>query len=244
MLKKIKCLLLVLLIAFSSLQAAEYEQKITKIFTLPASGTLELANVNGRIDITAGKGEAVEIKAIKKSDRKGQIEKVDVLFERDDDALKVRVKYNERNASAKVDFDVVVPERLAAARFKSVNGRINGAGRHAQLAIKTVNGRISFRGEFGSAEFKTVNGAIEVTQEAPLSGDLEAETVNGAIEIELNRKSAFDISGRTVNGSIRNDFDVRVEKHLVGSSIDGQVNGGGKKVKVETVNGSIEISKI
>lgn len=244
MFKKIKYLLLVLLIAFSTLSAAEYEQKIAKSITLAASGTLELANVNGRIDITAGKGEAVEIKAVKKSDRKGQIEKVDVLFEQEGESLRVKVKYNERNANAKVDFDVVVPERLARAQFKSVNGRISGVGRYAKLSLKTVNGRISFRGEFGSAEFKTVNGAIEVTQEAPLSGDLEAETVNGAIEIELNRKSAFAVSGRTVNGSIRNDFEVRVEKHLVGSSMDGQVNGGGKKVKVETVNGSIEISKI
>jgi len=244
MFKKVKYLLLVLLVAFSTLPAAEYEQKIVKSFTLPASGTLELANINGRIDIMAGKGQAVEIKAVKKSERKGEIEKVDILFEQAGDVLKVKVKYNERNSRAKVEFDVVVPEKLAKAQFKSVNGAVKGEGHFRQLGLQTVNGKIAFRGEFGDAAFKTVNGAIAVSQEAVLSGDLEAETVNGAIDIEMNRKSAFDLSGRTVNGSIGNEFSVRVEKHLVGQSMDGQVNGGGKKVKVETVNGSIEISKI
>lgn len=244
MFKKVKYMLLVLLLAFSSLSAAEYEQKITKTFTLPANGVLELANINGRIDVASSKGDAIEIKAVKSSAHKGEIEQVEVLFEQSGDTLKVKVKYNKRNARAKVDFTVSVPEKLARAEFKSVNGEIDCSGRYAGLQLATVNGHIDFNGEFRSAGFKTVNGAIDVSQEAILNGDLEAETVNGALNIELNRKSAFSVEGRTVNGSIRSDFGVKVEKHFIGSSIEGAVNGGGRKVKVATVNGSIEISKI
>jgi DUF4097 and DUF4098 domain-containing protein YvlB len=244
MLKKIKFLLLALLIAFSGLYSANYEQKINKSFTLPAAGTLELANINGRIDITTSRGDSIDIKAIKKSDYKGEIEDVDVIFDQSGDLLKVKVKYNKRNTRAKVEFTVSVPEKLAKAQFKSVNGAVKSTGSFRDLVLKTVNGKVGFAGEFISASFKTVNGAIDVSQEPLLNGDLEAETVNGAIEIELDRKSAFAIEGRTINGSIRNDFGVKVEKHLVGSSIDGQVNDGEHKVQVKTVNGSIEISKI
>jgi DUF4097 and DUF4098 domain-containing protein YvlB len=244
MFKKVKYLLLALLLAFSALSAADYEQKIVKSFALPANGALELANINGRIDVSSSKGDAVEIKAVKSSAHKGEIEMVDVLFEQSGDFLKVKVKYNKRNSRVKVDFTVSVPEKLARADIKSVNGEIGCSGRFAGLQLSTVNGRVTFAGEFRSAAFKTVNGTIDVSQEALLSGDLEAETVNGALNLELNRKSAFRVEGRTVNGSIRSDFGVRIEKHFIGSSIDGAVNGGGKKVKVETVNGSIEISKI
>ncbi len=244
MFKKVKYLLLALLLAFSTLSAADYEQKIVKSFSLPANGALELANINGRIDVTSNAGDAVEIKAVKSSAHKGEIEQVDVLFEQSGGLLKVKVNYNKRNARAKVDFTVSVPEKLARAEIKSINGEIDCTGRYAGLQLATVNGRVTFAGEFRSAAFKTVNGAIDVSQEAPLSGDLEVETVNGALNIELSRKSAFSIEGRTVNGSIRSDFGVKVEKHFIGSSIEGAVNGGGKRVKVETVNGSIEISKI
>jgi DUF4097 and DUF4098 domain-containing protein YvlB len=245
MVKKIKYLALILLLVFSGLYAENYEQKIAKSFQLPTTGTLELANINGEIQVTTRGGSAVDIKAIKKSDHKGEIENVEVVFEQDGDSLRVKVKYNKRNAKAKVDFIVSVPEKLARVEFKSVNGKLDCSGKYADLTLKTVNGKIDFSGEFRAGTFKTVNGSIELSQEPLLSGDLEAETVNGAIDIELNRKSAFWVEGRTINGSIDNEFGVRVEKHLVGSSFSGKVNDGGKyKVNVETVNGSIDISKI
>ena len=245
MLKKVKYLALMLLLVFSMLSAENYEQKISKSFQLPLSGTVELGNINGAITVITTGGTAVDVKAIKKSDHKGEIENVEVLFEQSGDILRVKVKYNKRNAKAKVDFTVSIPERLARAEFKSVNGKLDCSGKFANLTLKTVNGKIDFSGEFRSGTFKTVNGSIELSQEPLLSGDLDAETVNGAIDIELNRKSAFRIEGRTINGSIDNEFGVRVEKHLVGSSMSGKVNDGGTyNVNVETVNGSIDISKI
>lgn len=229
---------------FSFLSAEEYEHKINRSFKLPAGGSIDLANINGVIDITSTGGETVEIKAIKKSDHKGEIENVEVVFDQTGDTLRVKVKYNKRNAKAKVDFTVSVPENLARAGFNSVNGRLDCSGKFSDLKLKTVNGRIDFDGEFRSASFKSVNGAIELSQEPVLNGNLEAATVNGSIDIELNRKSAFEVDGQTINGSIDNEFGIKVEKHLVGSSFRGSVNGGGRKVKVETVNGSIDISKI
>jgi DUF4097 and DUF4098 domain-containing protein YvlB len=243
MVKKAKYFMLILLLAFSFLAAADYEQKIVRTFDLPAGGAVELANINGEITVSTG-GTAVEITAVKRSDKKGEIEAVDVLFERSGDSLQVKTRYNKNNSRAKVDFTVSLPQALARAEFKSVNGRVKSEGKFTSLTLKTVNGKIDFRGEFASGVFKTVNGGIEVSQEPLLGGDLLAETVNGAISIELNRKSAFDAAGQTVNGSIKNDFGIEVQRHLVGRSMSGSVNGGGHRVKVETVNGSIEISKI
>jgi DUF4097 and DUF4098 domain-containing protein YvlB len=244
MIKKLKYVVFILLLTFALLPAEEYEQKIERRFELAAAGSLELASVNGEVGITTGSGPAVEIKAVKKSDYKGEIENVEVVFETGKDTLKVYVKYNKKNTRAKVDFTVVLPEKLARAVFKSVNGKIDCSGEFADLTLKTVNGKIGFQGQFRAGAFETVNGAIEISQEPLLSGDLRAEAVNGSIDIELNRKSAFELEGRTVNGSIDNDFDVPVSRHLVGKSVSGKVNGGGHKIEVETVNGSIEISKI
>ncbi|HEX7502232.1 MAG TPA: DUF4097 family beta strand repeat-containing protein [Acidobacteriota bacterium] len=244
MLKKVTYLLLILLFSLSGLTAADYEQKIDRSFQLSAGGAIELANVNGEITISTAGGTAVAVKAVKSSDDKGEIENVDVVFETGKDTLKVYVKYNKKNARAKVDFTVSIPEKLARAQFKSINGKIDCSGKFADLTLNTVNGKIAFSGGFRNAVLETVNGAIDLSQDPLLSGDLKAETVNGAIAIELNRKSAFELAGQTINGSIDNDFGLQVERHLVGKSLNGKVNGGGFKVKVETVNGSIDISKI
>jgi DUF4097 and DUF4098 domain-containing protein YvlB len=242
--QKVKVVFFIMLLMFALLPAEEYEQKINRSFALAAGDAIELANVNGVIAITSGTGPTVEIKAVKRSDYEGAIENVDVLFETRSGGLRVTVKYSKKNAKAKVDFTVVVPENLAKAEFQSVNGKIDCTGKFADLMLKTVNGRIDFQGRFQAGKFETVNGVIDVSQEAPLGGDLQATTVNGAIEIELNGKSAFEVQGQTVNGSIETDFDVSISRHVVGRSVSGKVNGGGRKVEVETVNGSIHISKI
>ena len=243
MVKKVKYFALILLLSFSFLAAEDYEQKIVKKFELPAGGAVELANINGEIAVTSG-GTAVEITAVKRSDVKGEIESVEVLFEQAGNTLQVKTKYNKSNTRTKVDFTVSLPEGLARAEFNSINGKLGCSGKFSDLKLKTVNGKIDFRGEFRSGVFKTVNGVIAISQEPLLNGDLEAETVNGAIAIELNRRSAFDAEGRTINGSVDNDFGLEVQRQLIGSSFSGKVNGGGHRVKVETVNGSIDISKI
>ena len=186
----------------------------------------------------------MEIKVVKKSDIKGEIENVEIIFETGQDSLKVYTKYKKKNIKAKVDFTVAIPEKLARAGFKSINGEIDCSGQYADLTLKTVNGKIDFQGQFRDGTFKSVNGTIEIVQEPLLSGDLRVSTVNGTIDIELNRKSAFEVEGQTVNGSVDNDFDLRVTKHFIGSSFSGKVNGGGHQVKLETVNGTIGLSKI
>ena len=56
---------------------------------------------------------------MKKSDYKGEIENVEVIFETGKDTLKVYTKYNKKNTRAKVDFTVVIPEKLRQGRCSS-----------------------------------------------------------------------------------------------------------------------------
>jgi DUF4097 and DUF4098 domain-containing protein YvlB len=241
--QKIKYLFFILLLTFSLLSAEDFEQRISRRFELSAVEAIELSAINGEIVISTSTGTAIDIQAVKKSDHKGEIEKVDVIFATQAGTLSVSTKLM-RNAKAKVDFTVVIPEKLARAAFKSVNGRISCKGNLGAVTLKTVNGKIDFSGQFTAGTFATVNGTVAIFQERLLSGDLSASTVNGAIEIELNRESAFEVEGSTVNGSLSNDFGLEVNRHFVGASFSGKVRGGGHKVSVETVNGRIQISKI
>jgi len=242
--QKIKYALFILLFMFSLLAAENFEQKINRRFDLTPDGSIELVNVNGKIEITTKSAGAVEVLAVKKSDDKGEIETVDVIFELQKNHLRVTTKYNKKNTRAKVDFTVAIPEKLSRAVFKSVNGALACSGKFQDLNLKTVNGQIKFAGDFASSSLSTVNGAVDISLEAQLNGDLSVETVNGAIDIELNRKSAFTMESSTVNGGIDCDFPISVQRHFIGSSLKGQVNGGGHKVTLETVNGRIKISKI
>lgn len=242
--QKIKYVLFIMLFMFSLLAAEDYEQKISRRFELTPAGSIELANVNGKIEITTKSAGDVEVLAVKKSDDKGEIETVEIIFETGKDTLKVYTKYNKKNTRAKVDFTVAIPEKLSRSIFKSVNGALTCSGKFQDLNLKTVNGRIKFAGDFVSSSLSAVNGAVDISQEAKLNGDLSVETVNGAINIEFSSKSAFTVEGGTVNGGIDCEFPIALQRHFIGSSLKGQVNGGGHKITLKTVNGKISISKI
>jgi len=86
-------------------------------------------------------------------------------------------------------------------------------------SLETVNGEISLSGTQGQATLHTVNGGIRASN---LEDSLKAETVNGGITLD---KVKGGLSLETVNGAIK------------GSELDGQ----GRGIKAETVNGSIHL---
>ncbi len=68
------------------------------------------------------------------------------------------------------------------------------------------------------------------------------EAVNGRLDLYLASSLGADVRADTVNGSLKNDFGIEVRKgKYVGSDFQGSVGGGGAKVALETVNGSIYV---
>ena len=91
--------------------------------------------------------------------------------------------------------------------------------RRVAPTLETVNGEVTLSGTQGVAAVSTVNGGIRASG---LADTLKAETVNGGITLDQVKGS---LSLQTVNGAIK------------GSGLDGQ----GKGIKAETVNGSIHL---
>jgi DUF4097 and DUF4098 domain-containing protein YvlB len=52
------------------------------------------------------------------------------------------------------------------------------------------------------------------------------------------------VEAETVNGSISaDDFGLEAEKGFVGRDLSGEIGGGDARISLDTVNGSIKISK-
>jgi DUF4097 and DUF4098 domain-containing protein YvlB len=93
---------------------------------------------------------------------------------------------------------------------------------------------------------ETVNGSIEVTVSDVFEGGLRAKTLNGSIKLRVPHDAAFDLRARaSISGSIQTDWGKPDKSHrLLGKSYEVDVNGGGDKVDLETLNGSIGVEKV
>ncbi len=219
--------------------------------------TLHIRGVNGPIEATLASGSEVEVRAVKKEGRRGNAEDVTIEVVEHDGGVTICAIYpskdrddpnecrangrgqnNVNNNDTRVEFVVRVP---AGVNFvgRSVNGDIEADGLESDVDVATVNGDIEVSTS-GAAEASTVNGNVWASLGSPTEG-MKFSTVNGQITVELPSGVSADVHAGTVNGSIETDFPLTVQGRWGPREMRGTIGGGGPKLSLETVNGSIRL---
>jgi len=225
---------------------------------LAAGKTIEIKGVNGDVSAEGGSGD-VEVTAVKHAHRSDPDEvKIEVVPH--EGGVTICAVYpsegrrentcepgehghmNTRDNDVVVDFRVRVP---AGVRFvgRTVNGAIDAANLGADVEAITVNGSIHI-GTSGYAEATTVNGSITASiGRAQWTDELEFHTVNGGITLDLPANLSTEVRASTVNGDIETDFPLMVTGRLGPRRVTGTIGSGGRRLALETVNGSIKLRK-
>jgi DUF4097 and DUF4098 domain-containing protein YvlB len=89
-----------------------------------------------------------------------------------------------------------------------------------------------------------VNGDVNARMLALSNdGDMNFNTVNGTIRVET--PSALNASVRmdTMHGGISTDYPVQISGRFGPRHAEGTIGRGGGRIRMETVNGSIELLK-
>jgi len=220
--------------------------------------SIEIKGVNGDVRAVAGSGD-VEVTAVKHA-RRSDPDEVKIEVVPHEDGITICAVYpgdgrrdntcdagdrghmNVRDNDVTVDFTVRVP---AGVRFvgRTVNGEVAAADLSGDVEANTVNGSIRISTS-GSAEAQTVNGSIEASfGRATWSDALEFRTVNGAITLNLPTGLSTEVRASTVNGDIQTDFPLMVTGRLGPRTLRGTIGSGGRRLALETVNGSIRLRK-
>jgi hypothetical protein len=224
-----------------------------------AGKTLEIKGISGGINARAASGSEVEVRAVKRG-RKDDADEVKVEMVEHDGGVTICAVYPARwmskpskcepgegsgsnsRSDVEVNFEVRVPSGVHFVG-RTVNGGIEAIDLPADASVYTVNGsvRVSASGEARAA---TVNGSIRAAMgRADGREPLSFKTVNGGITVELPASVEADVHAETVNGGIETDFPLTVKGKWVGRRVDGQIGAGGRRLELETVNGSITLRK-
>ena len=219
---------------------------------------IEIKGVNGDVRAVAGSGD-VEVTAVKHA-RRSDPDDVKIQVVQHEDGVTICAVYpsdgrrentcdagdgghmNVHDNDVVVDFTVRVP---AGVRFvgRTVNGEVGAANLASDVDANTVNGSIRISTS-GYAEAQTVNGSIDVSLgRGGWSDALEFRTVNGAITLDLPANLSTEVRANTVNGDIQTDFPIMVTGRLGPRSLRGTIGSGGRRLALETVNGSIRLRK-
>ena len=225
-----------------------------------AGRTVEVRGVNGRVEAAPAAGGEVEVVAVKHGRRSNPAEvRVEVVEHADGvticavypstDPTRPNVcapggegRMSVNNNDVVVDFTVRVPAGVRL-RGLTVNGDVEARGLRSDVEAKTVNGSIYVETD-GLASAKTVNGSITAAMgRADWSGGLEFNTVNGGIELSLPASLSAEVEAATLNGEIESDFPLTVTGRYSRRRLTGTVGGGGRELRLKTVNGSVHLKR-
>lgn len=219
--------------------------------------TVEILGINGTISAEVASGDELQVIATKHSTIGDPADVViEVLDHRDgitvlgayaDNDLSSRGKRRRAdmpggNNDVQVDFKVFIPSsvRLVA---RLLNGQINTSLLQSDISAEVLNGELNVS-TFRAVKAVAVNGAITVSiGEHSLANPIVCRTTNGCITLDLPSQSDADVEARTLNGNISTDFPLTVMGRFNSREVNGVIGRGGRKLILETSNGSIELRR-
>ncbi len=160
----------------------------------------------------------------------------------------ITVPQNVRLDLDTVNGSISIPPTTGNVKSETVNGSIKINGTRGAIDVETVNGKINLTGIIGGVKAETVNGSIEIAITEQIPDNIRAETVNGGLKLSLPSDFQGRIQAKSTIGHIDTEFPIEVKGRVSGrisKSIRGDLNGGkGPNIKLQTLNGGIDIKQL
>ena len=242
-----------LLLVSTALNAAVKETE-EMTFDVAPGARISLENINGDIKINRGSDGEVRLVAYKKAGKQEYLDELKVITDADRNYVRIETKHPKseggwfkwgNDSSGSVAYELEVPEDVDLDSITTVNGDVEISGVSGLVKAETVNGSLTASGLVGDVNLETVNGSVEAEFNRLGEGQrVTADAVNGKILLLVPSDTSARVIAETVNGSINaDDFGLEPEKGFVGRDLSGEIGGGDARISLDTVNGSIRISK-
>jgi putative adhesin len=225
-----------------------FTEEFHQTYALSPEGRVALDNINGAVHISAWDRNEVKVDAVKYARTKDRLEDIRIEVDSGKDYLSIRTKYDHdhgwgtHNDPGGVEYTLTVPRIARLDEIKLINGHLDVTGVSGEVNASCINGRLEARELAGRDRLSTINGTLDARFDQLAGHSVELNSVNGSIELTIPSDSKAEVEASTVSGSIENDFGLHVNHHrFVGHDLRGELGGGGTHIRLENVNGRIEI---
>jgi hypothetical protein len=189
-------------------------------FPMKPGGRLSVESFNGGVEISAWDQDAIDISGTKYAPTSELADAMKVDVDHAPDSVSVRAERQyEWRGNHGVRFAIKVPRGTVLERIATSNASINVSDASGPARLKSSNGAIRVEKFRGNLDAQTSNSVIELDQ---IDGDAVAHSSNGRIRAE----------------GIRGSLDVDTSNN----SVTANVERADRPVRVETRNGSIDLT--
>ena len=235
----------------------ELTEEFHQIYPLAAGGRVSLQNINGAVKVVSWDRNEVKVDAVKRAYTPERLREAQIKVDASPSRVRIETEYPEHTMRwsgrdgerhenpASIEYTLTVPRGAAIDEINLVNGALTLEGLAGSVQASSVNGVVKATGLTGPVQLSVVNGKLEATLDALSdAGRVTLSAVNGPLVVTLPSDADATLQADTVHGGISNDFNlpVRVGEY-VGRQLQGRLGGGGARVRLNNVNGPIQIRR-
>ena len=237
-------------VGMSDSQQGNSREEIRKSFELKPGARLEVAGINGKVDIQTSDTTTAEVYVLRTAKSQDALKRREVTIEQTATGLIVKGRqvghgFWEHLFGSKASEDVTIkaPRQIALA-LRGINGRVTTGDVEGALEAKGINGHVNLGQANESAEISGINGNISVTLNKLGDRGARLSGVNGGIELRLGGDLNADLTAKGMNGNLRSEIpDVTVNKGQYGSNYTARIGEGGAPITISGINGNVRLTR-
>jgi Toastrack DUF4097 len=228
-------------------------------------------NLRGAITVEAGRGDSLEVTAVKTFSRSDP-KSVRVVTVPSNGGLAICALWsdgdeanpdpNDATAAGQcgpgdeykagsahyndvgVEFSVRLP-RGVPIHATTVTGAVRVSGATAPVVAGTVDGAVDAETMKGPVQAYSINGSVHATVRGfGDTGTVKLTTMNGSVTLDLPGALNATVSATTINGAITSDFPLATSGKVLAHHATGVFGDGSRRVELNAVNGSVRLNKL
>jgi hypothetical protein len=226
--------------------AQRQEETVERTLTVQPGGTLRLKTFSGRVDIRAGDGNQVVIKAVRRASA-DRLRDIALLITQSGSTVEIDANHRQverRNENVvETDFDIQVPRDMTM-EVRTFSAPVTVTGVRSRMQVDGFSSRIALRDVSGPARVKTFSGEVEVQAESWADGDdVDINTFSGDVRLRLPANARGSLNFDSFSGRFDSDLPVTLRSSSR-RNFRGELNGGGSTdFRLKTFSGSVTIVK-
>ena len=200
----------------------------TELSISAASGSQEIKNVRGPVNVDSASGEVV-VDSVERS----------VTVRSASGSIRVQELGDDAKLSA-ASGSIEASGIKGDIRARALSGSISIKGPGARVEADSASGSVTVAGASNDVKANTASGSITVEGNPVGNSYWHLKTASGAVEVSVPKTAGFNFTAEAISGQIHADLPIVIEdqgKH----SLRAHVGTPGGRVEVRTASGGIRI---
>ena len=226
-------------------------EETRKSFELNPGDHVEIAGINGFVEIQTSDTKTAEIFVRRTGDNPNSLRRRELTIERTSTGFMVRSRQRFNGfwdhlfgKDPKEEVTIKAPRQIALS-IRGVNGRVTSSDIDGSLELKGINGRVEIGEVSDTAQINGVNGSISVGLGRLGERGVRIGGVNGPVELKLAGGLNADLTAKGMNGNVSSEIpDVTINRDDGWRRFSVRIGDGGAPIEIGGVNGNVRLTKL